>query len=357
MKTLKNTKNNNLNTLEIMKTTIQAHQKNILKLVSKSNIKKIGILTLATLSLIGCNNDENNNEPATASEFTAVRKAALDGETQKFTATAGAGIITLTSDKGVTIKINGDCLTKNGNPVTGAIAIEFVELFDKGTMLITNKPTMGIMPNGDHNLLISGGEFFVKATQDGVELATTCNINLIVPASLTDGIGIGMVLWNGLINTEGDLAWEEVRDTAGANGGKGGVVAEGNNYYVSFGNFGWTNVDKFYSDPRPKTTILADAPDGYDNTNSAIYLSYDGEGQNALAKLDTYTNAGLFSEHYGQIPIGLTCHVIFATEDNGQWRYAIKAVTVAANDVYTFTLAETTVGTEAQLVAAINAIQ
>lgn len=30
-----------------------------------------------------------------------------------------------------------------------------------------------------------------------------------------------------------------------------------NNYYVSFGNFGWTNVDRFYSDPRPKTTILA----------------------------------------------------------------------------------------------------
>lgn len=324
----------------------------------KSNFKKIGILALATLSLIGCNNEETNNNPATASEFTALRKAALDAQTQKFTATAGEGLITLTSNKGVTIKINGNCLIKNGNPVTGAIAIEFVELFDKGNMLITNKPTTGIMPNGDHNLLISGGEFFVKATQGGQELATTCNISLIVPANITGGIDNSMTLWNGIINTEGNLAWADARDdTAGANGGKGGVQAEGNNYYVTFGNFGWTNVDKFYNDPRPKTTILADAPDGYDNTNSSIYLSYDGEGQNALAKLDTYTVAGLFSEHYGQIPIGLACHVIFATEDNGQWRYAIKAVTVAANDVYTFTLGETTVGTEAQLVAAINAIQ
>ena len=87
-------------------------------------------------------------------------------------------------------------------------------------------------------------------------------------------------------------------------------------------------------------------------------MSYDGEGQNALAKLDTYDSVtGLFSEHYGQIPIGLECHVIFATEDNGQWRYAIKGVTVAANDSYTFTLAETMLGTEAQLIAAINAIQ
>lgn len=323
----------------------------------KSTIKNIGLLFLAAFSFISCDNNENLQTPASPAEFAALRETALNAIKQNFTATAGAGVITLTSAKGVEISLNGNCLTKNGNPVTGSIDIEFAEVFDKGKMLVTNKPTMGIMPNGDHGLLISGGEFFIQATQGGVDLETTCNINLKVPAALTDGIDNAMTLWNGIINDEGNLAWADARDTAGANGGKGGVQAEGNNYYVSFGNFGWTNVDKFYSDPRPRTTILAAAPTGYDNTNSAIYLSYDGEGQNALAKLDTYTNAGLFSEHYGQIPIGLACHVIFATEDNGQWRYAIKAVTVQANDVYTFTMGETILGTEAQLVAAINAIQ
>lgn len=63
-----------------------------------------------------------------------------------------------------------------------------------------------------------------------------------------------------------------------------------------------------------------------------------------------------FSEHYGQIPVGLNCHIIFATEDNGQWRYAIKAVTIAENAVYNFTLAETTLASEAQVIAAINAL-
>ncbi|MES2574603.1 MAG: hypothetical protein V4572_06655 [Bacteroidota bacterium] len=322
----------------------------------KSNLKNIGLLFLASIAFISCENNDDTKTPATATEFAAVRKKALDAIKQNFTATAGDGAITLTSEKGVVITINGNCLTKNGNAATGAIDIEFIELFDKGNMLVTNKPTMGIMPNGDRSLLISGGEFFIKATQGGVALATTCSINLKVPAGLTDGVDNAMTLWNGIIDERGDLAWEEAKDAAGTNG-KGGVQGEGNFYFVTFGNFGWTNVDKFYSDPRPRTTILADAPEGYDNTNSAIYLSYDGEGQNALAKLDTYTPEGLFSEHYGQIPIGLACHVIFATEENGKWRYAIKAVTVAANDVYTFTLAETTVGTEAQLVAAINAIQ
>ena len=213
------------------------------------------------------------------------------------------------------------------------------------------------MADENKNLLVSGGEFYINATQGGVALQTSCSMNMIVPAALTDGVDNTMTLWNGTLDEKGELAWREAKADANGANGKGGVQGEGTNYYVTFGNFGWTNVDRFYSDPRPKTTILADAPDGYDNNNSAVYLSYDGEGTNALAKLDTYTAAGLFSEHYGQIPIGLACHVIFVTEDNGQWRYAIKAVTVAAGDIYSFTLAETTVGTEAQLVAAINAIQ
>ena len=325
----------------------------------KTNFKNIGLLFLATIFLASCDNDNDDAATSlpTAAEFAAVRKEALDKITQKFNMTAGTGVVTFTSANGVKISIDGNCLTKNGTPVTGAVAIEYVEIFQKGNMLVTNKPTMGIMPNGDRSLLISGGEFFIKATQGGQELATTCNLNLQVPTNLTGGLDNAMILWNGIIDANGDLAWKDAREADGTNGGKGGVQGEQNTYYVTFGKFGWTNVDRFYSDPRPKTTILVGAPQGYNNTNSAIYLSYDGEGQNALAKLDTYTPAGLFSEHYGQIPVGLACHIIFATEDNGQWRYAIKGVTITAASTYTFTLAETIVGTEAQLIAAINAIQ
>ncbi|MEA9413840.1 hypothetical protein [Flavobacterium sp. PL02] len=328
-----------------------------------TNFKTIGLLFLAIITFVSCDNSDDNSDsgnlvfPPSAAAFKSISSKGVKKNTQNFTLTAGTGVVTLTSAKGVKLSINGDCLTKNGNPVTGVVDIEYVELFDKGNMLISNKPTMGIMPDGKKNLLISGGEFFIKATQGGVELKTTCSMNMIVPASLTNGVDNAMTLWKGVIDDNGELAWEQPKPDAGGNGGKDGVQAEGDNYYVHFGSFGWTNVDRFYYDPRPKTTLLVDAPQGYDNNNSAVYLSYDGEGTNALAKLDTYTPAGLFSEHYGQIPIGLACHVIFVTEDNGQWRYAIKAVTVAANDVYTFTIAETTVGTEAQLIAAINAIQ
>jgi len=311
--------------------------------------------------MVSCTNEDNPKTetpiiPATATEFKAIRTEALTKLKQNFTITQATGTVTLTSASGVKLMISRDNLRKNGLVFTGSVNIEYIEIFDKGNMLVANKPTMGLTTDGKKNLLISGGEFYIKATHEGVALETLGTMGLVVPTSLTGGLKTGMQLWVGIQDDPENLVWRNIADP-GTAGGKGGVQGEGNSYYVSFGNFGWTNVDKFYSDPRPKTTILADAPDGYDNTNSAIYLSYDGEGKNALAKLDTYTPAGLFSEHYGQIPIGLACHIIFATEDNGQWRYAIKAVTVTANAVYTFTLAETTVGTEAQLIAAINAIQ
>ena len=322
------------------------------------NLKHIlGTLLMTALILTSCtkNDDGDIIIRATAEDFNNLKDAALENLTQTFQFDAADGSITLTSDEGVNIYINTNCLTLNGNAVTGTIDLEFVELFEKGNMLTTNKPTMGIMPNGDKALLISGGEFFVEATKDGAALETTCGFQMLIPADLTGGVDNAMILWNGIIDDEGNLAWDEVkRDAAGQ--GEGGVFAEGNNYYGFFQSFGWSNVDRFYNDPRPKTTILVAVPEGYNNTNSSVYLSYDGE-EAGLAGLDTYdANTGLFSEHYGQIPIGLECHVIFATEENDNWKYAIKAVTIVENGVITFTDGETSVATEAQLTTIINGL-
>lgn len=319
----------------------------------KTNFKKIGQLFLLGILVASCSKNDDGDSPdyvPSASAFAALREEALD--TQTFTFNAEDGATTFTTANGVQFTINGNCLTQNGNPITGQVVVEYAELFNPGTMLVTNKPTMGRMPNGDMSLLISGGEFYINATKNGQQLAISCPMQVIIPANLTGGADTGMSLWDGTIDEDGNLEWDE-QDRAN---GENGVFVEGPNYYAYFSSFGWTNVDRFYSDPRPKTTILAEAPTGYNFENSAIYLHYDGEGS-SLAKLDTFNpTTNQFSEHYGQIPVGLECHVIFVTEDNGLWRYGIKSVTIAANDVYVFTLAETTVGTEAQLIAAINAL-
>tara|TARA_R110002049_G_scaffold309170_2_gene517852 strand:+ start:351 stop:1346 length:996 start_codon:yes stop_codon:yes gene_type:complete len=328
------------------------------------NVKSIlGMLFLGAILFTSCNrNDDGDFEniitPPSTEEFSAIKDIALEGITQNFSFDVSTGTGMFTTDNGVLLSINGACLTNDGTAVTGVVDIEYVEIFDKGNMLTTNKTTMGLLPDGKKALLISGGEFYVNATQNGEQLETSCGVNVQIPTSLTGGEDYDMTLWNGIIDPEtGDLAWDEEIDADG--NGRKLEVGENNGgtiYYAQFGEFGWSNVDKFYNDQRPKTTILAAAPNGYTNENSAVYLSYDGELP-ALAKLDTFDeNTNLFSEHYGQIPIGLECHVIFVTEENGDWRYAIKSVTIVANDIITFTQGETAVVTEAQLKAIMSTL-
>lgn len=328
-------------------------------------------VTLGTCALVlslftSCEKTSNDTVditvPPTAAEFGAIRATALANRTQNFqfnAETMGSFI----STNGVEYRMNGFCLTKNGDSVTGMVDIEVVEIFERGDMLSTNSTTMGRMANGDKALLISGGQFYVNASQDGIDLDISCGFQVLVPTSLTGGDDPLMTLWEGVEECNGldngcNIVWEQDEEAANqpleiGRGGNAGVGA-GNIYFTFFQNFGWTNVDRFFSDPRPKTTLLVDVPNGYDNTNSTVYLSYDGEA-NALANLDTYdSTTGLFSEHYGQIPIGLACHVIFASGKDGVWLYAIKSATITAGGTIVFTEAELDTATDTQLTTLIN---
>ncbi|MEC4004095.1 hypothetical protein OX283_005470 [Flavobacterium sp. SUN052] len=343
-----------------MKSKIQENKRNNFYLVSK-NLKNIGLVFVATLALTSCSNDDNSaNEPIvpTAQAFSNLQNAALASVTQNFTLTAESGITTLTSAKGVTIKIDGAGLRKNGAPVTGTVTVEYAEVFDGGKMLTADKTTMGLNGSGQMEAMKSGGEYFIQARQGGVDLTTVTPIQVKIPSSLTGAAtDTGMQLWTGQAPTATSnmLAWIP---TPGTNGALnfGGPQGSNDSYNVGFTGFGWTNVDRFAGVTGPKTLLLATVPTGYNDSNCAIYLHYDGLGTQ-LAKFDRYLTATQqFSEHYGQIPVGLQCHAIFVTEDNGQWRYAIKAITVQTGDVYNFTFSETILGNQAQLEAAINGL-
>lgn len=320
------------------------------------NLKNVLLVTVATSTLFTAVNCSKNEDEATAymptaQAFNNLEQAALNNLTQNFTINGVGASTTITTAKGSTITIPANAITLNGNPVTGNFNLKVIEIYDAGNMALTNKATMGNPGNGLLSMLVSGGELYVNATQNGQQLTLANNLTLKVPFTLTGGVEPGMTQFTGEVAANGDVNWNRNQNqvfTDGVNGLPGTV------YSSVLSQFGWTNVDKFYSFAGPKTQILAGAPAGYDQTNSAIYLHYDGEGS-GLARLDSFAN-GLFSEHYGQIPIGLACHIIFMTEDNGQWRYAIKPVTISAGATYNFTLAETTIGTSAQLTAAINGL-
>ncbi|WP_299219395.1 hypothetical protein [uncultured Aquimarina sp.] len=247
---------------------------------------------------------------------------------------------------------------QNGDPVTGSVTIELIEIYDKAKMLLTKMPTNGKRPNGDVETLVSAGEFFINATQNGEQLQLANDFQLFAPA---DEFDEDMRIFNGQDNDcngdemQCDIVWEEDEQGGLEPMQREGPNGQGVSGYGGFiSNFGWTNLDRWYNYEGPKTIVYADVPEGFDNTNSNVYISYDGE-PTALALLDIYNSeTGLFSEHYGLIPIGLEVHFIFVSVQDDQYVYAIQGATIGEN--HTEVIGATSTGTEAELVALINGL-
>ncbi|MEC7241677.1 MAG: hypothetical protein VXW32_10605 [Myxococcota bacterium] len=248
--------------------------------------------------------------------------------------------------------------TSSGEMVSGTVEIELIEAFDRGTMLAIDMPSQGRNALGEIAQLISGGEHYVNATQNGEDLALDGAFMLQVNAETTGGPDSEMGLFRpdpvdgAWIEQEADPEAFGIGRMPGADG-KGTV----DTYWLTSGEFGWTNIDKWYNDPRPKTEIHVQVPAGHDPDNCGVYLAYAGEGS-ALARFDTWDAAtNRFGEHYGLIPIGLEVHVIFVTESEGLWSYAIQSETITEDHLTLFDASEPlSTGTMDELSAAINAL-
>ncbi|MCA5005703.1 hypothetical protein [Sphingobacterium bovistauri] len=326
---------------------------------TKLNSTVFALLACATLSFSSCKNDTEYVSllaNPSAAGFNEIRRDALAdlANSKSFKAENG---ITFQTDKGTKVKILPNCLRDNmNNMVTGDVTLSFVEMYDRGNMTATNKPLMG--RNNALNLLplVTGGQFNLEVTKGNQKLYSGCPFFVDIPASLSGGIDEDMTLWSGDIDEDGELAWNEVKADSIGQGKDAGINinTEAATYHVWASEFGWTNVDRFYVDSRPKTQIKVTVPEQYNMSNSAVYLSYEGE-RNVLARLDTYDSLEkFFSEHYGYVPVGLNLHVIFTSESNGSLVYAIKKVTIAQNQIVSFNASELSITSKSDLVTIIN---
>lgn len=260
----------------------------------------------------------------------------------------------ITGNQGTEVVIYaGSFVDAQSNPITGNVDFELIEIFSRGDMFKMNRATMANHWSGDKRLLVSGGEYYINATQNGQQVFLAQDVRVRVPYANGGGFNEQMRNFEGQVQPDGDIVWNMAGDSViPVDSLNNDSIFLGAGYDILEGEWGWTNVDRWYNDPREKTTIYIDAPEGLNLSNCEVFLTYDGEPL-ALAQLDTW-ESDMFSEHYGLIPIGLECHVILVTEIDGVLNYAIQGFTVTENHIEVISSLQPT--TQSELADLINAL-
>ncbi len=332
---------------------------------------------LLATTFIGCSDDDDNNggnnQSATEKALKNSRKKALESitQTKEFKGKKETDYINFTSEKGTKFSVYvGYLKDEEGKQVTGDITLKFIEIYDRATMVVTNKATMGI--KGDTlRQLSSGGEFYIQLMQNDKKLSLTEKgfFNLSVPKSLTnDAKPQDMTAWylasadisstfdpiapkGGKENPAGDMVWEQRGPCEGWEGepvpDSMAVAAAPEHYYLTFCkelNFGWYNIDRFWNsinNPTP-VDVKVEVPTGFEGKKANIYLAVQGENNTLAQAFAEKDNSRIFSTSKGMIAKGIKLHVIMVSVNSGdnKWTYAVKSIDVTEDPVQNVTIAD-----------------
>jgi len=203
--------------------------------------------------------------------------------------------------------------------------------------------------NGDLEMLVTGGAFRTIFTKDEQRLEANFNFNLQVPTSLIGGMDENMVIWDGDFDEQDNLVWRQVPPET-----ETGWIQMNQDVYSVFGNnLTHINIDRFWGDTSPKSNVAVSVPTGYDNSNSGVFVSFD----EILGILWTGYDANDTNFKTGSIPIGATCNIVFVSESEEKWVYAIKPYTIAENDTVEILASDLNIAnSEAEMVEKIDAL-
>lgn len=264
-------------------------------------------LLVITIGMFSCQSDEG---------FTSgLMEDNLESLVQTFTLDleSTSNKLTFETDAGCTFIFSPQRFTFNGSEVSGEISIDVIEIFDKGTMAITGKHTM----TDNDSILISGGEFFIKAYQGEDILDYPSTYKVDVPIELSGTYSNKMQLFTGGENFNSSQSWVSAPNISDTWGVFNQSDVQLPFYQLHLTGFQWFNCDRFVDDPRPSIDLDIKIPSEFDNQNSIVYLALKGEK----------SSLGIATK--GKYPEGMDIHLIFVSEVDGQFIYQVISDTIS----------------------------
>ena len=104
------------------------------------------ILSMAVFAFIftGCKDKKDKISPSINNPSTSVDAFLVKNGAQKqdFTINVDNSVVTITGEKGTKVSFPEDAFVNMENqPVSGAIEIQLIEIYDQASMVLSNKPT------------------------------------------------------------------------------------------------------------------------------------------------------------------------------------------------------------------------
>lgn len=289
------------------------------------------ILGLA-LAVTSCKKEENDTPDSpvvnNTTNINQVFQDYLNSKTQSFTVDA-ATPNTIIGNQGTTIYLSGNNFGDvSGNPISGNVDIELVEVYNKSDMVLLNKTTL-YSDGGTTAPLISGGEFYISASQNGQELTVINPINVSTAATNTPNWN--MQMFDGVVDNDGVIVWQNpTNDSVTV------AVDSTQGFYYDFsfdGDYNWVNCDYFMNTGGPQTSVTVNVPSICDDQNTIVHLVFVNE--NGVTSLYNYSNHTFSTGSYYTLPEGMDVYFLVITDDNGQLKYAVQNNTLTTNHVET----------------------
>lgn len=247
--------------------------------------------------------------------------------------------------KGTSLYFSGNNFEDgNGNAITGNVDITLVENYSKLDMLMTNKVTLA-STGGGTEILISGGEFYLEASQNG-NLVEVVNPIQVTTAGSNNTIGAAqMALFDGTTDALGNITWTQNNDTIN-------IVQDSSGIGYGFGwndSLSWINCDYFMNNPGPQTGVEVNVPSGYDDANTMIFMVFTND--NAVTAIYNYANGAFDTGSYYTVPEGMDVSFVAISDYNNQIQYA-----VISNSIITTNHTETIASADFTTVADMQAL-
>lgn len=224
----------------------------------------------------------------------------------------------------------------SGNIVSNTdILFTYVELKDKGSIVLYNKPTVT-----SDQIIETGGVFYFSVTdlsgENELRLANGKSINVRTEA---DNPVDDMELFWGVVDSE-NFFWLEADNNPNTWNNvmasewellDSNIVTEGLGYEFLSDRLAWINCDRFLDIPADQlTSVCVALPDNYTNQNTIMFAIF--KDINSVVGLFGDADKKMFCESYEAMPIGYDVDFISITAFlDGTYHYASRSTTITAN--------------------------